>query len=116
MKTRHIAIAMIEFIPALFFAGSASGQADQGRTSDIDAKPYVAQAYAQNPIQAILLQRMQATCPEQTKRAVMIDRRAPIAWFGCWRERGGKVEIAFEDGDFMALEHDTFVWLPEIGV
>ena len=115
MKTRHIAIAMIEFIPVCLFAGSANAQADRGRTGDIDAKPYVAQAYAQNTTQAILLQRVQAACPEKTKRAVMIDRRAPIAWFGCWREREGKVEIAFEDGDFLALEHDTFTWLPEVG-
>jgi hypothetical protein len=117
MKPPHIAIAMTGFILACVVASPASGQADRRpRTADIDTKPYLAQAYAESPMQAILLQRMQATCPAQTKRAVMFDRRAPLAWFGCWREREGKVEIAFEDGDFLALAHDSFVWLPEIGI
>src|SRR5262245_11891948 len=116
MKPRHTMIAMIGVTLACVLTGAARGQSDRSpHNGDIDAKPYLAQGYAQGPLQAILLQRMQAQCPAETKRAVMLDRRAPLAWFGCWRERNGKVEIVFEDGDFLALEHDNFVWLPETG-
>jgi hypothetical protein len=109
-------IAMVGLGLAYVLAGPANGQDDRSpQRGGIDAKPYLAQGFAQGPLQAILLQRMQASCPTETKRAVMLDRRAPIVWFGCWRERDGKVEIAFEDGDFLALEHDSFVWLPETG-
>jgi hypothetical protein len=116
MKPRHMTIAMVGVTLVGVLAGSASGQTDGSpQRGGIDAKPYLAQGIAQGPLQAILLQRMQASCPAETKRAVMVDRRAPIVWFGCWRERDGKVEIVFEDGDFLALEHDGFVWLPDTG-
>jgi hypothetical protein len=118
MKQHRIAITMIGSILACVLAGSAQAQANRSpapRTGELDAKPYLAQGFAQGPEQAILLQRMQASCPKETKRALMLDRRAPLAWFGCWREKEGKVEIAFEDGDFLSLEHDKFVWLPETG-
>jgi hypothetical protein len=116
MKPRHIMIAMLGSVLACFLTASAAEQTERGpRGGDIDLKPYLAEAYIHTQIQAILLQRMQANCPAETKRAVMFDLRAPLAWFGCWRERGGKVEIAFEDGDFLSLEHDNFVWLSETG-
>jgi hypothetical protein len=135
MKRRHITIPMVGVVLACVFTASAIGQEDRSsqekrspqeqkrtpqenqspRNGDIDVRPYLAQGYAQSPIQAVLLQRMQAACPANTKRAVMFDLRAPLAWFGCWRERNGKVEIAFEDGDFLALEHDSITWLPETG-
>jgi hypothetical protein len=116
MQRHSMAITAVGFILACTFAGSAGAQSNRApRSGEIDAKPYLAQGYAQGPMQAILLQRLQASCPAETKRALMLDRRAPLAWFGCWREREGKVEIAFEDGDFLALEHDSFVWLPETG-
>ena len=118
MKPRQMVIALTAFMLASAFTGSVYAQSErnqQRRNGDIDTKPYLAQAYAQGQQQAIMLQRMQASCPQETKRAVMFDRRAPLAWFGCWRERNGKVEIAFEDGDFLSLEHDNFVWLPEVG-
>jgi len=121
---------MIGLALACVFTVSATAQEDRSpqekrnpqenstpRNGDIDVRPYLAQGYAHSEMQAILLQRMQAACPADTKRAVMFDLRAPLAWFGCWRERNGKVEIAFEDGDFLALEHKTFTWLPpEAGV
>jgi hypothetical protein len=117
MKAGHTVIALIGFSLACAFANSAVAQPDQKPPPEgIDAKPYLAEAFVQSPVQMILLQRMQATCPAEMKRAVMLDRRAPLAWFGCWRERNGKVEIAFEDGDYLALSHDTFVWLPETDV
>jgi len=114
MRPRHTKIALIGLALALVLTGPVIGQAAENPHGEgIDSKPYLAQGYAQGPIQAILLQRMQAGCPSETKRAVLVDRRGPLAWFGCWRERNGKVEIAFEDGDFLALEHDAFVWLSE---
>ena len=116
MKPRPMVMATIGFAFACVVAGPARAQNDERPHPDgIDAKPYLAQGYAQGAVQSILLQRMQASCPAEMKRAVMLDRRAPIAWFGCWRERNGKVEIAFEDGDFLALEHDSIVWLTEAG-
>jgi len=121
MTSRHTVVAMVGFVLAAAFTASTSAETDKSprsgspRSGDIDAKPYLAVGFAQSPQQAILLQRMQASCPSETKRALMVDKHAPLAWFGCWRERNGKVEIAFEDGDFLALEHDTFTWLPEAG-
>src|SRR5262245_47462292 len=118
MKQHPLKITAIGFMLACVFAGSAQAQDNRSpgvRNGELDAKPYLAQGFAQGPEQAILLQRMQASCPKETKRALMLDRRAPLAWFGCWREKEGKVEIAFEDGDFLSLEHDKFTWLPETG-
>ncbi|HUL63786.1 MAG TPA: hypothetical protein VLW55_04150 [Burkholderiaceae bacterium] len=116
MKAAHRVIALIGFSVACALADPAGAQPDRNSPPDgIDAKPYLAEGFVQSPVQVIVLQRMQAACPAQTKRAVMFDRRGPLAWFGCWRERDGKVEIAFEDGDFVAIAHDSFVWLQETG-
>jgi hypothetical protein len=116
MKSRQMVIATMGFVIACAFTATSTAQTERpSRSGEIDSKPYLAQGYAQGAVQSILLQRMQATCPAETKRAVMVDRQTPLAWFGCWRERNGKVEIAFEDGDFLALEHDSIVWLPESG-
>ncbi len=112
----HSAVIAAAGMVLAAFLGTAGAQDDAPRAQrDIDVKPFLAQGFAQNPTQAILLQRMQANCPEETKRAVMVDKRAPLAWFGCWRERDGNVEIAFEDGDFVKLEHGSFTWLSEQG-
>lgn len=115
MKPRSTLIAALAVALAAL-SNSALGQTAPERGSrDIDTWPYLAEAYAQGQSQAILLQRMQASCPAETKRAVMFDKQKPVAWFGCWRQKEGKVEIAFEDGDFLSLDHDSLVWLPEGG-
>jgi hypothetical protein len=115
MKAGQV-IALIGFSAACALAESAWAQQPEGNSPDgIDAKPYLAEGFVQSQVQVIVLQRMQAACPKETKRAVMLDRRGPLAWFGCWRERDGKVEIAFEDGDFVAIARDNFVWLQETG-
>jgi hypothetical protein len=114
MKAGQV-IALIGFSLACALADSASAQPDGNTPDGIDAKPYLAEGFVQSQVQVIVLQRMQAACPKETKRAVMFDRRGPLAWFGCWRERDGNVEIAFEDGDFVAIAHDNFVWLQETG-
>ena len=78
-----------------------------------DSKPYLAQAYAQSEKQTLMLQRMQANCPKGMRRAILFDRRAPLAWFGCWEVKGDKIEIGFEDGDLLSMERERFTWLPE---
>lgn len=115
MTSRPLVCAALAMTLAALSNSAFAQPAPQGAPRDIDVKPYLAEAYAQGQSQAILLQRMQAGCPAETKRAVMIDKQKPVAWFGCWRQKDGKVEIAFEDGDFLSLERDSLVWLSEVG-
>lgn len=111
MRPRYLVFAMIGFIAASVFTASSIGQE---RTAP-DAKPYLAVAYAQSAKQVLVLQRMQGTCPDGLRRAIMMGRNAPLAWMGCWREREGKVEIWFEDGDLITLDRNDLTWLPETG-
>src|ERR1700704_1006888 len=125
MRHPHTVLAMPGFIAPCILTSCSTLPAERtpdDRTlgvrrpsGEFDVAPFIALAYTHNPLQTVLLQRMQSSCPQGMRRAVMFDRRAPVVWFGCWRERDGKVEIAFEDGDFIALERARFSWLPEVG-
>jgi hypothetical protein len=94
----------------MLLAFPAFAQNPQG---EFDSKPYLALAFSQAPMQTMFLQRMQGHCPQGLRRAILFDRRAPVAWVGCWEAKDGKVLIGFEDGDFMSLDRDRFTWLPE---
>lgn len=111
MKPRHIVLAMLGFVAACVFTAPAMGE--ERTPQEFDVRPYVAMAYVHSQTQLTLLQRMQFNCPEGMRRALVVDKTKPVAWFGCWREKDGKVEIGFEDGDRRVVGRELFTWVDE---
>jgi hypothetical protein len=84
--------------------------------AEADSRPYVAEAFGVGEGGAIILQRLQGSCPAGLKRAINFKFKFPLAaWMGCWVRKGDDIEIGYEDSDLQTLPVDTFKWVDQEG-